>query len=88
MPLEITINKQAKIVQVWLNNAEQQDAALRESLKPLYNQYRTQKYLVAVMTSGNRNLGNATSDLLCHNRKHLARLEIERDKQSDNAIAV
>lgn len=88
MPLEITMNKQAKIVQVWLNNAEQHDAALRESLKSLYKQYRAQKYLVAVMTSGNHDLGDATSDLLCHNRKHLARLEIERDKQSDNAMAV
>ncbi len=86
MPLEITINKQAKIVQVWLTNAEKADAALRESLRPLYSLCKAKKYLVAVMVSGGRNLGDATSDLLCSNRCRFAQLECEQTISRATAI--
>lgn len=59
--------------------------ALRERLKPLYQKYKAQKYLVAVFESGDRDLADATSDLLCYNRKRLAEMEVQRQRQEMNA---
>lgn len=56
------------------NNFAKKNPELRESLKSLYREYGAQKYLVAVFLSGERNLTDATGDLLCHNRKCLARV--------------
>jgi hypothetical protein len=79
--LEINIRDDSKIVEIWLTNAEKRDNALRESLKPLYQKYAKQKYLVAVFQSGERDLCDATSDLLCYNRKRLAEQEAQRQRQ-------
>jgi len=84
--VEININEQSKIVEIWLTNAEKQNAALRERLRPLYRQCKAQGYLTAVFESGERDLTAATSDLLCHNRKRIAQLEVEREKQSRLSI--
>lgn len=35
-----------------MTREEKEDAAFRESLKPLYQQYKAQNYLVAVFLSG------------------------------------
>lgn len=79
--MEINVRDDSKIVEIWLTNAEQRDNALRESLKPLYTKYAQQKYLVAVFQSGERNLTDATSDLICHNRKRLAEQKARREQQ-------
>ena len=73
--MEINIREEQKLVEIWLTNAEKRDAVLRESLKPLYREYHEKKYLVAVFQSGDRNLTDATSDLLCYNRKRIAQQE-------------
>ena len=46
--LEINVRDDNKLVEVWMTNVEQQDHALREKLKPLYQEYKRKKYLVAV----------------------------------------
>ena len=76
------INEQSKIVEIWLTKEEQNDFALRESLKPLYQQYKEQKYLVAVFLSGEEDLYQQTRDLLLYNQRRLAEREVQAMKQS------
>lgn len=83
--MEISVRDHCKIVEVWLSNSEKRDEFLRERLKPLYQKYKAQKYLVAVFESGDRDLADATSDLLCYNRKRLAEMEVQRQRQEMNA---
>ena len=83
--MEINVRDYCKIVEVWLSNSEKRDEFLRERLKPLYQKYNAQKYLVAVFESGDRDLADATSDLLCYNRKRSAELEVQRQRQEMNA---
>lgn len=77
--MEINVRDDRKIVEVWLTNQEKQDESLREHLKGLYQQYREKKYIVAVYMSGNLNLTEETSALLCYNRKRLAEQEVRRE---------
>ena len=80
--MEINVNDNSKTVEIWLSSQEKQDAALREQLRPLYRAYAKKKYLVAVFQSGGRDLRQSTSDLLCYNRKRIAQIEVEKEKQA------
>ena len=77
-----------QIVEVWLTREEKQDASLRERLKPLYQEYKAKKYLVAVFESGEQNLEELTGSLLGYNKKRAVRLEMEREKRQDMAVTV
>ena len=76
------IREQSKIVELWLTREEQDDPALRESLKPIYQQYKDQNYLVAVFLSGEEDLYQQTRDLLLYNRRRLAEKEVQAEKQA------
>jgi len=76
--LEICVRDENRLVEIWLTNAEKQDEGLREKLKPIYERYKAKKYLVAVFESGDRPLADATSDLLCYNRRRMAQREAQR----------
>lgn len=78
--MEISINDERKTVEVWLSNEEKNNPAVRQRLKPLYAKYAEKKYTVAVFMSGSQDLYSLTSDLLCYNRKHIAELEVEQEK--------
>lgn len=78
--MEINVRGDRRIVEVWLTNQEKQDDSLREQLKDLYQQYREKKYIVAVYMSGDLNLTEETSALLCCNRKRLAGQEVRRKR--------
>lgn len=78
--MEICINDERKTVEVWLSNEEKNNPAVRQRLKPLYAEYAEKKYTVAVFMSGSQDLYSLTSDLLCYNRKHIAELEVEQEK--------
>ena len=69
--MEFNVFDERKTVEAWLTRTEQNDAALRADLRPLYRQYQQEGYLVAVYLSGTQNLTQRTSDLLCYNRKHI-----------------
>lgn len=79
--MEINVNETNKIVEIWLTNEEKQDQRLRESLKPIYQKFHAKKFTVAVFESGQRDLTEATSDLLCYNRRRSAEREVAREKQ-------
>lgn len=81
--MEINISKERRIVDVWLSTQESCDPVLKERLGLLYQIFTAQKYLVAVFRSGERDLVQSTSDLLCYNRKRIAELELEREKQME-----
>ncbi len=81
--MEISINDERRTVEVWLSNEEKNDPAVQQRLKPLYTEYAEKKYTVAVFMSGSQDLYSLTSDLLCHNRKRIAELEVEQEKEQD-----
>ena len=76
------IREQSKIVELWLTREERDDSAFRESLKPIYQQYKDQNYLVAVFLSGEEDLYKQTRDLLLYNRRRLAEKEVQAEKQA------
>ena len=76
------VKEQSRIVELWLTREERDDPAFRESLKPIYQQYRDQKYLVAVFLSGEEDLYQQTRDLLLYNRRRLAEKEVQAEKQA------
>ena len=78
--MEISINDERRTVEVWLSNEEKSNHTVRQRLKPLYAEYAEKKCTVAVFMSGSQDLYSLTSDLLCYNRKRIAELEVEHEK--------
>lgn len=76
------IREQNKIVELWLTRKERDDPAFRESLKPIYQKYKEQKYLVAVFLSGEEDLYQRTRDLLLYNRRRQAEKEVQLEKRA------
>ncbi len=75
--MEININKEAGIAEIWLTKAERDDQTVRESLKPLYKKFRAEKLLPAVYLSGDDDLLDCTAALLKYNRMRVAEMEVE-----------
>lgn len=84
--MEMNINQESRTVEIWLNTRESQDPVLKERLRLLYPVFAARKYLVAVFQSGRQDLAQAASDLLCYNRKRIAQLEVECEKQMELAL--
>ena len=82
------VREQSKIVELWLTREERDDPAFRESLKPIYQQYKDQKYLVAVFLSGEEDLYQQTRDLLLYNRRRQAEKEVLAQKQEQQAMTM
>ena len=76
------IRDESKIVELWLTREEKDAPALRESLKPMYQKYKEQKYLVAVFLSGEEDLYQQTRDLLLYNRRRQAEKEVQAEKRA------
>ena len=79
--MEMNIDPERRTVEVWLTTQEAQDPALKTHLRVLYRVFAAQKYLTAEFHSGSREVVQPASDLLCYNRKRIAQLEVEREKQ-------
>ena len=79
--MEIIQDDTKKLVQVWLTRNEAEDDALQCQLKPMYAQWKQQKYLVAVFRSGKEDLQRSTLDLLAYNKKRCAQLAVQREKK-------
>lgn len=78
--IQTIIYPEKKIVSICLTKAESKNPEVQNSLKPLYKQYRSQKYLVAVFHSGSQNLCEATGELLRYNRRLTAEREVLVEK--------
>ena len=79
--MEIIQDDAKKLVQVWLSQKESSDEALQSRLKPIYAQWKQQKYMVAVFRSGKENLKESTLALLAYNKKRGAELAVQREKK-------
>lgn len=78
--MEIHLNQDKKIAEVWLTNADQKNSQLQDQLKNIYKDFKKQGFLVAVFRSGTQDLYRQTADLLCYNRKRLVQLEVAQEK--------
>lgn len=85
--LEINVRADRKIVEVWLTNEDQQDQTLKEKLNPIYQQYREQKYTVAVFLSGHQDLAEETVALLRRSKRRSAELEVQRERKRRESMA-
>ena len=86
--MEIIRDDAKKLVQVWLTQQETEDTAVQEHLKPMYAQWKKQKYMVAVFRSGKEDLQRSTLDLLAYNKKRCAELAVQREKKEKAAHMV
>ena len=84
--MEINIRDDMKFVEVWLTRSESQDEQFKEGLKPLYQEYKAKKYKVAVFHSGERDVWDAASDLICYNRKRIAELEVRKEREQQELM--
>lgn len=78
--MEKIVHESEKYVEIWLTRAESQDMVLRESLKPLFKEYKSKKYRVVVFSSGKGDLLELTKDLLKHTLEVNARKEVAAEK--------
>lgn len=86
--MRMEIRDESKTVELWLTREERDDLAFRESLKPMYQKYKEQKYLVAVFLSGEADLYQQTRDLLLYNRRRLAEKDVQAQKQGQQAMTM
>lgn len=77
--MEINVYDNKKYVSIWLTRSESRDDALRESLKPIFSQYKAKNYNVVVFESGNGDLPTLTQSLLSYNHLLNARKEASAD---------
>lgn len=84
--MEINVDKEKKMVDIWLTKAEKNDEKLKESLKEVYKKYSEQKYMVAVSMSGERDLYENTRDLLLYNRRRMAEKEVQAERIARSAV--
>ena len=84
--MEINITDSKRLVEVWLNNAEKADPAIREGLKGLCTKFKQKQYMVAVFESGSRDLYRSTLDLLTYNKRRCAELEVQREKRMSAGV--
>lgn len=79
--MEMNVKNEQKMVYIWLTRAEKNDPQLQADLKDIYARYKKQKYLVAVFESGDGDLYQGTLDLLAYNKKRLAELQVQRERE-------
>ena len=86
--MELNVRNDSKIVEIWLTKAEKQDAKLRSDLKVLYQGFKDSGYQVTAFFSGDQDLADTTSDLICYNRKRIAQMEVEQEKKQGLAMGM
>ena len=78
--MQLRVNREKKTAEIWVTNSEQQHPAFRKVVLPYFlNQFKPFNYSVTVYYSGQKDLEEQTSALLCYNRRRLAQLETERE---------
>ena len=80
--MEMEVRDADKKVLIWLTRAESNSVEMKESLKPIYREFKAKKYLVAVFESGKESLEELTRDLLLYNRTRLRELEMAKEKKA------
>ena len=86
--MELNVRNDSKIVEIWLTREEKQDAQLQKKLKLVYQSFHETGYTVATFLSGEQALEEITSGLIGYNRKRIAQLEVEQEKEQGPAMAM
>ena len=86
--MELNVRNESKIVEIWLTKAEKQDAKLQRDLEVLYQCFKESGYLVVAFLSGEQDLTDTASDLICYNRKRIAQLKVEQEKNQGLTIKI
>ena len=86
--MELNVRNDSKIVEIWLTREEKQDAQMQRKLKLVYRSFHETGYTVATFLSGEQALEEITSGLICYNRKRIAQLEVEQEKEQGPAMAM
>ena len=73
--MEINVKSERKLLEIWLTREEKQDATLPEKLKPLYQACKEMGYMAVIFASGEQDLWDTASNLLCCNRRRISRTE-------------
>ena len=84
--MHMEVKEETKAVELWLTRAEKEDAAVREFLRPVCQQYKAKTYLVAVFLSGEADLYQQTRDLLLYTRRRQAEKEDQAQKRGKQAM--
>lgn len=85
--MEIHRDDKKKVIEIWLTQKEQADEDLQRRLRPMYAQWKQEKYTVAVFRSGREDLRMRTADLLAHNKKVLAERAAARERSGEQKPA-
>ena len=78
--IEIRVNDDKKIAEIWMTNGDKQNNSVRAELASIYEEYSAKKYTPVVYTSGDRDLFDTTESLLLHNRRRSAEEEVRKIK--------
>ncbi len=86
--MQLKVNEQTKIVQIWMTNDEKNDPRAQAKMKELCAQYKEKKYLVAVFYSGKNELYPSIRDLLAYNKKRCAEQAVQRTRTPGRAAGM
>lgn len=81
--MQIDIYDEKKQVCVWLTKEESANTDINRILKPLYEEYKRKKYMVAVYYPGNEDIMELLSELLRYNVRLFAERELQAEKQAE-----
>ncbi len=77
----VNVLEAKRLVQVWLTNAERESQEILNSLKPMYQRNQAQGFMTVVYKSGKHDLQQDIRALLLYNKRKLAELEVQQEKQ-------
>lgn len=86
--MQLKVNEQTKIVQIWMTNDEKNDPRAQAKMKELCAQYKEKKYLVAVFYSGKNELYPSILNLLAYNKKRCAEQAVQRTRTPGRAAGM
>ena len=86
--MELNVRNDSRIVEIWLTRDEKRDERVQRELKLVYQSFKGTGYTVATFLSGDQDLTDTTSDLICYNRKRIAQLEVEQEKKQGLAMSM
>ncbi len=77
----MNVLEEQKIIQIWLTNEEKDDPDVHARLKPVFTENNQRGFQTVVYKSGKQDLKEGIRDLLLYNKRKLAELELQQEKQ-------
>lgn len=74
--MEIIVDKDKKLVEVWLSHIESETPETEAALKLIYDEYSKMKFKTVVFRSGGGNLSDYVEVLIRNNRAKIAKNDL------------